>query len=206
MTLDSPPLEMRQRILQQATRLFAQRGYQGTSLQAVADAVGIRKPSLLYHFSSKERLRSQVLDSLLAHWKQQIPELLLGARSGHDRFSSTITALVRYFVADSNRARLMLREILDRPQVTQALMREHLQPWATLLTDYIRMGQQLGRLRASVDPESYIVMVVTMVLGTVAAGDVAASMFASESPQSTDARVAELVRIARESLFLPRPA
>lgn len=205
MTTDTPPREMRQRILDQATRLFAQRGYQGTSLQAVADAVGIRKPSLLYWFPSKDDLRNQVVQGMFAHWKREIPRLLVDARSGHDRFASTVTALVAFFTADANRARLILRELMDRPQATQALMGEHLQPWVTVVTDYIRMGQQLGRVRPEVDPESYVVMVVTMVLGTVAVGGVAASMFAPSGDDSSDPRITELVRIAREALFLPRP-
>lgn len=205
MASSSPPPEMRQRILQQATRLFAQRGYQGTSLQAVADAVGIRKPSLLYWFPSKDQLRQRVVESLLAHWKQEIPPLMMEARTGKDRFSSTITALVVFFTADADRARLMLREILDRPEATRAMLAEHLQPWVTLVTDTIRMGQQMGRVRPEVDPEAYVVMVVTMVLGSVAMGSVAASMFAGTDSDAADPRITELVRIARTSLFLPRP-
>ncbi len=196
----SPP-EMRDRILQQATRLFAQRGYGGTSVQAVADAVGIRKPSLLYWFPSKDALRQQVVEGLLEHWKREIPTLMAQARSGHDRFASTITALVAYFAAEPDRARVMLREVLDRPDATRALMAEHLRPWATVVTDYIRMGQELGRVHPDVDPEAYVVMVVTMVLSTVAMGGVAASMFDGASDQP-DPHITELVRIARSSLFL----
>jgi TetR/AcrR family transcriptional regulator len=202
MTSESSSPEMRERILQQATRLFAQRGYGGTSVQAVADAVGIRKPSLLYWFPSKEALRQRVVEGLLAHWKREIPQLMAEARSGHDRFSSTITALVAYFAAEPDRARLMLREVLDRPDATRALMAEHLRPWATVVTDYIRMGQELGRVHRDVDPEAYVVMVVTMVLGTVAMGGVTASMFDGASAEP-DPHIAELVRIARSSLFLP---
>ena len=205
MPQDAPPTEMRARILQQATRLFAQRGYDGTSVQAVADAVGIRKPSLLYWFPSKEALRQQVVEGLLAHWKRDIPRLMADARSGHDRFASTVTALVAYFAAEPDRARLLLREVLDRPQATQELMAEHLRPWAAVVTDYIRMGQEMGRVRLEVDPESYVVMVITMVLGTVAVGGVAASMFEAGLPGAADPRITELVRIARTSLFLPRP-
>ncbi len=195
------PVDMRQRILQEATRLFADRGYQGTSIQAVADAVGIRKPSLLYHFSSKEKLRRQVIEAQLTRWKSEIPRLMTQARGGQDRFASTVMALVGFFQEDSARARLVLREVLDRPQATEALIQEQLQPMASLVTDYIRLGQQAGRVRQDVDPESYVLEIVVMALGTAAVTDVAGALFPQRASQQR--RVAELVRIARESLFEP---
>ena len=59
---------------------FARDGVDGTSLQVVADAVGIRKPSLLHHFPSKTALRDAVLDELLAHWKDDLPRAMAAAR------------------------------------------------------------------------------------------------------------------------------
>jgi AcrR family transcriptional regulator len=51
----------RERILIEASSLFARRGYHGTSTRAIADAVGIRQPSMFHHFSSK----SEVMKALL---------------------------------------------------------------------------------------------------------------------------------------------
>ncbi|WP_018685297.1 TetR/AcrR family transcriptional regulator [Actinokineospora enzanensis] len=48
--------EVDERILDRAAALFAQHGYAATSLQALADAVGLSKPGLLHHFPSKEAL------------------------------------------------------------------------------------------------------------------------------------------------------
>ena len=196
------PTDVRQRILDEATRLFAEQGFEGTSLQELSDAVGIRKPSLLYHFNSKDALREAVVEGLLSHWKMEIPRLLAAAQGGHDRFSALIEAVVEFFTSDANRARLVLREIMDQPQATQDRIRDHLSPWTSLITEAIRLGQESGRVKLDVNPEAYIMQVVFMALGTVAAGDVAEAMVPGGDAVTMDKRIAELIRIARDSLFI----
>ncbi len=51
----------RERILAAAEHAFANGGYHATSLQQVAEAAGMRAPSLLYHFGSKEVLFDEVM-------------------------------------------------------------------------------------------------------------------------------------------------
>ena len=91
------PLPMRAKILVEATRLFARHGYDGTSLQAIADAVGIKKPSLIHHFASKDLLRQAVLDAQLAHWNELLPRLVLAAAAGEDQFDAVTREIVRFF-------------------------------------------------------------------------------------------------------------
>lgn len=52
----------RQRILREASALFAQKGYHGTSTREIATAVGIQQPSLFHHFDSKEAIMSDLID------------------------------------------------------------------------------------------------------------------------------------------------
>ena len=52
----------RERILDVAEALFAERGFDGTALRDVAQGVGIRTPSLYNHFPSKEALYAAVLE------------------------------------------------------------------------------------------------------------------------------------------------
>ena len=58
----APPATTRERILTAASRLFAERGYDGTSTRQIADAVGIRQPSLFHHFASKQAIMEALLD------------------------------------------------------------------------------------------------------------------------------------------------
>jgi AcrR family transcriptional regulator len=52
----------RERILREASALFAQRGYAGTSTRDIAAAVGIRQPSLFHHFPSKAAIADALLE------------------------------------------------------------------------------------------------------------------------------------------------
>lgn len=52
----------RQRVLDEALRLFGEAGYRGTSLRELATRCGISHPGLLHHFPSKELLLQAVLE------------------------------------------------------------------------------------------------------------------------------------------------
>ncbi len=196
------PGDVRQRILDESTALFAHQGFDGTSLQAIASAVGVAKPSLLHHFATKDAIREQVIDDLLDHFRDEIPKRLASGRGGLDRFTSAVTALVDFFREDPARARLVSREVLDRPQETRERLREHLRPWIHLVTDTIRLGQGSSVLRPDLDAEAYLIQVVIMVLATVASADVTGALLGREGDPGLQRRIDELIRMARTALFL----
>jgi AcrR family transcriptional regulator len=59
------PSDTKQRILDVARDLFSKQGVQRTSLQDIADRLGITKPALYYHFPSREDLVRSILQPLL---------------------------------------------------------------------------------------------------------------------------------------------
>ena len=198
------PQSSAERILAEATRLFAERGASGTSLQVVADAVGMRKASLLYHFSSKAALREAVVDALLSRWKDVVPRVLLAAASGKDRLDGVLGEVISFFEADPDRARLLVREILDRPDETRVRLHHHLRPWIPLVTDYIRRGQSEGRLHADADPEAWLSEMILLIAGHFAM-DAVTDAVIEPDPDWSERRRVELMRIARVSLFRTRP-
>src|SRR3954462_7828308 len=65
----SVPGGVREDIIRAATRVFSDRGYHAASMTEIAEAVGIRKPSLYHHVRKKE-------DLLFAIHEQMIDELI----------------------------------------------------------------------------------------------------------------------------------
>jgi AcrR family transcriptional regulator len=196
-----------------ASKLFALRGYEGVSLQAIADSVGVAKQTLLYHYPSKALLRRAVIDQVLEHWRRALPAMLQAVTDGRDRFNVLTQELIRFFDSDRDRARLLSRELLDNPSDMKRLLIESLRPWILLVAEYIREGQQSGLIRESVDPESYVLHVVVLVIANVAnmstvtqalAGDSHSRRGQKETEQKeTEQRhFAELVRLTRTALFV----
>jgi AcrR family transcriptional regulator len=189
-------------ILAVATRQFARNGFEGTSLQSIAEEVGIRKASLLYHFASKEELRRAVHRSMLDHWNEALPRLLKAATSGEGQFDAVVSALVDFFTADPDRARLVVREVLDRPDEVNVIMTSHVRPWVDIVCNYIKKGQAHGIIHADVDPEAYVVQVINLVIASVATHACIGGLLpAADSGKVHRRHIDELVRVAKASLF-----
>jgi AcrR family transcriptional regulator len=61
-------LSTKKRILEESQRLFADKGFEASSMRDIALAVGIKAASLYAHYQGKEEIFRSVLDSALAEW------------------------------------------------------------------------------------------------------------------------------------------
>ncbi|MBR6497363.1 MAG: helix-turn-helix transcriptional regulator, partial [Methanomicrobium sp.] len=56
-------MSTKDRILDAALTLFSENGYDGTSVEQIADFVGIRAPSLYKHYAGKEEILNALIDT-----------------------------------------------------------------------------------------------------------------------------------------------
>jgi AcrR family transcriptional regulator len=79
----------RQRILEAATALFAEQGFHGTSVDAIATALGVTKPFIYYHFKDKAEILTAIC--------QRGAELTLGAVKAAERAPGSASARLAHF-------------------------------------------------------------------------------------------------------------
>ncbi len=115
-----------ERILNAAEALFAERGYEGTTLRDVAAAVGIRNPSLYNHFDNKESLYAAVLKRGI----RPVLDLLTVevSRPAGGVSSAVMQGVMQLLIEHPNLPRLVQHETLTGGQHLTPMLREWITP------------------------------------------------------------------------------
>ncbi len=164
--------ETRQQVLTHARQLFMQRGFASVSVGEVAEAAGVSKPTLYYHFGDKEGLYAAMLCDVLAEVGGYVRQVTLSTHPVRQRLYELAAG---YFMYADATMEPMLRDTSEligperAAQVWQAYERDFFSP----LRELMREGIGCGELRER-DPDVYVRAFLALLDGFTAAGGHAA--------------------------------
>ena len=126
------------RILMAAEVEFGKHGFVRTRLEDIAEQVGIRRPSLLYHFKTKEALYERVVQELFTALRTQlVSEMKPG------EFSEFILNLTKSFMLFVEQrpsfAPIVLREIIDGGGPVHTILLHQITPVLDVIEGFVRM-------------------------------------------------------------------
>ena len=105
--------DTRQRLLDIAEQLFAERGFYGVSIAAIANEVGFTKQGVLHYFNSKEKLYGAILQRISDDFQKQQNEAEQAFEEPKERLKLFYAALAEPTDTNTRRTRLLMRELLD---------------------------------------------------------------------------------------------
>jgi AcrR family transcriptional regulator len=140
----------RQRILDAALELFAEHGSEGTSLQQVADRVGLHKSTLFHHFKSKEELAQEVFRGLGERLLKRLEPILAEDPPRFESLLAALDASVEHFAEEPAAGRLLMRVLVtSRSSVAQEPVAEPSGDASAIDRVLILVGAWLARARSA---------------------------------------------------------
>lgn len=138
-------IETRDRIIEDATTLFAENGYHGTGISDIADKVGLRGGALYYHIGSKQELLWEILSNYTAAVLEAAEDVAVSQQSPTDKLRALIVRQLRHIVGSTRQMQIELRDRSslsgERLAELQA-MRERIQAiWQEILNEGAASGE-----------------------------------------------------------------
>ena len=146
------------RILDAAEALFAERGYEGTTLRDVAARVGLRTPSLYNHFASKESLYAAVLERGIGPVLEILSESVDSGSEAFPDSSAIVERMMELLSQRPNLPRLVLHETLAGGQRLTPMLRDWIAPIFARAHEMVEAGPAAERWGADRVPQLVLAM------------------------------------------------
>ncbi|KAB2810440.1 TetR/AcrR family transcriptional regulator [Pimelobacter simplex] len=192
-----PETNPAERILDAAAESFATHGSRGASMRTIADAAGMRAPSIYNHFASKDELLIAVGKRYFA---ALVPELQAASRmpgSGVERLEHLIRVATAVSTAHPFDHLTMVRELMQvrREPGAESLVADG-QRCIAIWHLVIRRGQADGSLRRDITPAGMTWLIFTAITGLTDPGR-RADILGDPSTRNVDTLCAVLIDGAR---------
>lgn len=127
----------RDQFISAAARLFADRGFYGASIAAIAEELGLTKQALLHHFGNKEKLYGEVLKQVSAELRETSDAIRVEVTDPAAQLEALVLAHYRSQMTNPDTARLVMRELLDNEQRAEKAGNWYLRPYLEMLVDTV---------------------------------------------------------------------
>ena len=159
----------RRKIIEAAAPIFNRYGYEGSSLNALMEATGLKKGGIYRHFASKEELAAEAFDyTWESAWKTRLLRV--------DEKANGIEKL-KQFIANFVESRGPVRggcpvlntavDADDGNPVLRARVAKALRTWVGRLESFVLQAQQEGKASSAVDPKGVATLIVANLEGAL---------------------------------------
>ena len=175
--MTSPSQTTHEKLLHEATALFARRGYGGASMSEIAERVGVRKASLYNYYPSKADLLMDLLARSLEAWEKASRPVLEGSGSVEERLRAYLKMAIAF--AEANPQAIGIWRVASTQiggelrQRVKDFLAEHERQARCQVVEFFEEAVENGELEPA-DPQD-----LTLFLGTFLHGLLVSQIFAT---------------------------
>ncbi len=188
------------RILDAALVSFGSRGYEATSLDALAEGLGLRKQTILYWFSSKDALLEALIDRSAGELAGALEAALDEAGGGWDRVEAVVRSVFR-LAARRPELLGLVREVgrLGPPAATR--LTGALEPLVARAAAFLEAEMDAGHMRRH-EPRLLLLAIYSTVVGMITEVEVLRALGEEPTAKSLVRRRQEILRLLRSALLV----
>lgn len=141
------------RVLTEATRLFAMKGFQETSVQEIVDAAEVTKGAMYYYYSSKDELLFEIYHSLLRSELDAMERIMAMNLSASETIYRLMTDIMIQSAENRNELTIFLREMHRLSPEKDAEVRAERRRYHVTFRGVVERGQRDGEFRQEISAE-----------------------------------------------------
>ncbi|MEE4545651.1 TetR/AcrR family transcriptional regulator [Streptomyces sp. V4-01] len=152
-----------ERLLAEATRLFAERGYDRTSVQEIVEAAGVTKGALYHYFGSKDDLLHEIYARVLRLQTERLDAIAARPTDVPERLAEAAADVVVTSIQNLDDTKIFFRSMHQLSPEKQKAVRAERRRYHERFRSLVEEGQRDGHFRAELRPD----LVVDYFFGSV---------------------------------------
>ena len=156
------PRRRQQEIVEAAARVFHEKGYESTSIQDIADAVGILKGSLYYYITSKEDLLFEIIQSVHEEALKNLERTRAVEGDALQKIRAFVVVHLTHNATNLVKMAVFFQDFRSLNGERRELIVEERDIYDNFLRDLIRQGQDEGTVCPDIEPKLAAITVLGM--------------------------------------------
>jgi AcrR family transcriptional regulator len=144
-----------------AARLFSQRGYHGTSMQHLGDAIGIQRGSLYAHIGSKQELLYDVVDDGAERFLLRAEEALRAPGGAAEKLRAFLVGHIETAIAHIDASTVFLNEWRYLSEDLRSIVQAKRDRYESMITRIVTDGIASGEFRSTADPRFAVLLILS---------------------------------------------
>jgi len=157
----------RQKILDASSAVFAEEGFAGARVDAIAQRAGVNKAMLYYHIGDKRALYGEVLNRNFGRIEKALKENLPDEGSASDRLRAVIIIVERAIAANPDHPRIVLREFASGATNLPVEILHRMLGLLTVVRDILAEGTGSGEFRPTEPVMTHLTLIGAILMLSV---------------------------------------